>query len=56
MRRLVVVIALVFGMLFAGVMNVSAATYCSLDPTVGPLTFGATLGSTGLDAHVSLKL
>ena len=56
MRRLLVVFALVFGMLFAGVMNVSAATYCSLDPTVGPLTFGADLGSTGLHAHLSLSL
>ena len=35
MRRLVVLVVLVVGMLFAGVTNVSAGSYCSLDPTVG---------------------
>lgn len=56
MRRLVLVMALVVGLLFAGVVNVSAATYCSLDPTIGPLTFGAGLGSSGLSVHLALKL
>ncbi len=56
MRRLVLVLGFLLLLLFGGVMNVSAATYCSLDPTVGPLTFGASLGSTGLNAHLSLSL
>jgi hypothetical protein len=56
MRRLILVLALAVGLLFAGVTNVSASTYCSLDPTIGPLTFGAGLGSYGLNAHVALKL
>ena len=56
MRRLVLVLALVVGLLFAGVVNVSAATYCSLDPTIGPLTFGAVFGSGGLAVHLAIKL
>lgn len=56
MRRLVMVLALAVGLLFAGVTNVSASTFCSIDPTIGPLTFGAVLGSNGLNAHVALKL
>jgi hypothetical protein len=56
MRRLVLVLGLVLVFLFAGIMNVSAATFCSLDPTIGPLTFGATLGSTGLHVHLALSL
>jgi len=56
MRRFVLVLGLVLVLLFGGVMNVSAATFCSVDPMVGPLTFGGSLGSDGLHAHLSLSL
>ena len=35
MKRIGVGLALCVGMLFAGVMPVSAARYCTIDPTVG---------------------
>ncbi len=35
MKRIVVVFVLVVGGLIGGATNVSAGTYCSLDPTVG---------------------
>ena len=35
MKRIVVVFLLVVGGLIGGATNVSAGTYCSLDPTVG---------------------
>jgi len=35
MKRMVVVFVLVVGALIGGATNVSAGTYCSLDPTVG---------------------
>lgn len=54
MRRLVLAMALALVALFAVASTASASTYCSLDPTVGPLTFGASLGSSGLSANLSL--
>jgi hypothetical protein len=46
MRRVVLVFALGVGMLAMGVTNVSAARFCSLDPTVG----------LGLPVHLSVNV
>ncbi len=46
MRRVVLVFALGVGMLAMGVTNASAASYCSIDPTIG----------IGLPVHLSVNL
>lgn len=45
MKRIFVAISLCAGMLVMGVVNVSAGSYCSLDPTlgVGTVTYSTSL-------------
>ena len=49
MKRAVLVFALVVGSLVAGATNASAATYCSLDPT---LKVGVPLVKLGLNVNL----
>jgi hypothetical protein len=56
MRRILVGFALAAGLSLMGVMNASASTYCSLDPTVGvgtPVKYKLSVNLLGLQAYAS---
>jgi hypothetical protein len=56
MKRILVAAALAFGMLFLGATSASAATLCTIDPTLGiglPIHYSLNVSTLGTHVYAS---